>query len=234
MILIGGDNVEIKQLINKYKPIIILSIILITMVVLNFYLLYILNSKEDNEEVIITKEEKKEEPQLFKVDIKGQINKPGLYELKEGSRVMDVINQAGGLTDNADTSVINLSKKVKDEMVILIYSKAEVEKLKEDEEKPQIICPEINDACVTDELEEPLIPNEETKEETKETPTGKISLNKATLEELQTLDGIGATKAQAIIDYRTQNGSFKTIEELKEVSGIGEATFEKIKDKITT
>ena len=106
-------------------------------------------------------------------------------------------------------------------------------KLKEDEQEPIIVCPEVNDACVTDELEEPLIPKEE---ETSEgaTSTGKVSLNTATLEELQTLDGIGESKAQAIIDYRTQNGPFETIEQLKEVSGIGDSTFEKIKDKITT
>lgn len=225
---------DFKELINKYKPIIILSIIIASLVILNFYLLFLLNSKEESEPEVITSEETEEkEPSLFKVDIKGQINKPGLYEIEEGSRVMDVINKAGGLTDNADTSIINLSKKIKDEMVILIYSKAEVEKLKEDEEEPVIVCPEVNDACVTDELDEPLIPKEE---ETKEnaTPTGKVSLNTATLDELQTLDGIGESKAQAIIDYRTQNGPFETIEELKEVSGIGDSTFEKIKDKITT
>mgnify|MGYP005804337483 FL=1 len=223
-----------KELILKYKPIIILSVIVALLVALNFYLLFLLNQEEDIEEdVVITEETEEDVKKIFKVDIKGQINKPGLYEVEEGSRVMDVINKAGGLTDNADTSVINLSKKVKDEMVILVYSKAEVEKLKEDEQEPIIVCPEVNDACVTDELEEPLIPKEE---ETSEgvTSTGKVSLNTATLEELQTLDGIGESKAQAIIDYRTQNGPFETIEQLKEVSGIGDSTFEKIKDKITT
>ena len=223
-----------KELILKYKPIIILSVIVALLVALNFYLLFLLNQEEDIEEdVLITEETEEDVKKIFKVDIKGQINKPGLYEVEEGSRVMDVINKAGGLTDNADTSVINLSKKVKDEMVILVYSKAEVEKLKEDEQEPIIVCPEVNDACVTDELEEPLIPKEE---ETSEgaTSTGKVSLNTATLEELQTLDGIGESKAQAIIDYRTQNGPFETIEQLKEVSGIGDSTFEKIKAKITT
>ena len=213
-----------KELILKYKPIIILSVIVALLVALNFYLLFLLNQEEDIEEdVVITEETEEDVKKIFKVDIKGQINKPGLYEVEEGSRVMDVINKAGGLTDNA----------VKDEMVILVYSKAEVEKLKEDEQEPIIVCPEVNDACVTDELEEPLIPKEE---ETSEgaTSTGKVSLNTATLEELQTLDGIGESKAQAIIDYRTQNGPFETIEQLKEVSGIGDSTFEKIKDKITT
>lgn len=225
---------NLKELILKYKPIIILSVIVALLVALNFYLLFLLNQKEEIEEdVVITEEAEDEVKKVFKVDIKGQINEPGLYEMEEGSRVMDVINKAGGLTDNADTSVINLSKKVKDEMVILIYSRDEVEKLKEEEQEPIIVCPEVNDACVTDELEEPLIPK---KEETSDgaVSTGKVSLNTASLEELQTLDGIGESKAQAIIDYRTQNGPFETIEQLKEVSGIGDSTFEKIKDKITT
>ena len=145
---------------------------------------------------------------------------------------MDVIEKAGGLTDKADTSVINLSKKVKDEMVILVYSKAEVQKMKEQNEKSDIVCPEVNDACTKDEALEPLI-EKETKDNKVTDGNTKISLNTATLEELQTLTGIGEAKAKAIIEYRTQNGKFNSIEDIKNVTGIGDALFEKIKDNIT-
>ena len=67
----------------------------------------------------------------YYVDIKGAVNNEGVYKLKEGSRVIDVINESGGLKENADTSIINLSKKIKDEMFIIIYTKEEVQKYKE-------------------------------------------------------------------------------------------------------
>lgn len=224
---------NIQTLIQKHKPIIILSIIIIVLITLNLYMLWLLNTNESKEEPPIEiKEEKQEEPKLLKVDIKGEIQNPGLYEVSENSRVMDIIEKAGGLTKNADTSVINLSKKVKDEMVILIYSKKEVQKLKEKEEI-KITCPSINDACVTNELDEPLIENNKTNKNEK-TTNSKVSINKATIEELQTLTGIGESKAKAIIEYRLKEGEFKTIEDIKNVSGIGDAAFEKIKDNITT
>lgn len=214
----------IKDLIQKYKPIITLSIIIIILTSLNLYMLWLLNQKEKPVEPIITTKEEKE-TKLLKVDIKGEINKPGLYEVNSENRVMDIINKAGGLTKNADTSIINLSKKVKDEMVILIYSKQEVKKLKEKEEI-KIECPEVNDACITNEIEKPLI-------EQSKPNIGKVSINKATIEELQTISGIGEAKAKAIIEYRSKEGEFKTIEDIKKVNGIGEALFEKIKDNIT-
>ncbi len=224
---------DIQTLMQKYKPVIVLSIIIIILITLNLYMLWLLNTNESEEEepIIETKEEKKE-PKLLKVDIKGEVEHPGLYEVNENSRVMDIIEKAGGLTKNADTSVINLSKKVKDEMVILVYSKREVQKLKEKAETT-ITCPSVNDACVTDEVEKPLIESKQTTKDTK-TTNGKVSINKATIEELQTLSGIGEAKAKAIIEYRLKEGEFKTIEDIKNVNGIGDAAFEKIKDNITT
>ncbi len=223
---------EIKELIQKYKPIIILSIIIVILTSLNLYMLWLLNKDEVKEEaqIVETKETEETKSKLVKVDIKGEIVHPGLYEVTEESRVMDIIDKAGGLTENADTSVINLSKKVKDEMVILVYSKAEVEKLKEKAETT-ITCPEVNDACITDEATTPLIEEDQTNSQT---TNGKISINKATIEELQTLNGIGEAKAKAIIEYRLKEGEFKTIEDITKVDGIGEALFEKIKDNITT
>lgn len=174
------------------------------------------------------KTEKKEEIEKIKVDIKGEINTPGVYELTKENNVMDAINLAGGLTNKSDTSNINLSKKLKDEMVIIVYSKQEIINMKE---KEKITCPPCNNACIEEKDETSKI-NITEKKETNES-NGKININTANIEELQTLTGIGETKAQNIIDYRNKTGGFKNIEEIKNVQGIGESAFEKIKDNIT-
>lgn len=163
----------------------------------------------------------------IKVDIKGQIINPGIYELKSSSRVIDVIEIAGGLTEDADTSVINLSKKITDEMVIIVYSKSQVqefEKTKEIEKQVQEKCSENeiyslkNEACIS----------------TTNEINGKINLNTATKEELMTLQGIGESKAKEIIKYRESNGNFKSIEDIKNINGIGDNLFAAIKENITT
>lgn len=175
------------------------------------------------------------EEKKLKIDIKGEIKKPGVYELKENDRVSDAIKASGGLTENADTTLINLSKTLKDEMVIIIYNKNEIEKLRQElKETKKIIeyiekdctCPDtINEACIKEAPKQA-----QNKSEAKE---GKISLNTATLEELETLPGVGESKAKQIIKYREENNGFKTIEEIKEISGIGESTFEKFKEYIS-
>lgn len=185
-------------------------------------------NNKDNKTNSLEKEPVKEiSEEKYKVDIKGQVKEPGIYEVKISSRVIDVIELAKGLTENADTSVINLSKKVTDEMVIIVYSKDEVKefkKTKEVEQQVQEKCLQKdenalkNDACIST--------------DTTKTPT-KVSLNSATAEELMTLTGIGEAKAKEIIAYRDANGPFKTIEELKNIPGIGESIFAKIKENIT-
>ena len=161
------------------------------------------------------------------VDVKGEVNTPGVYELTVSNTVMDAINKAGGLTKISDTSNINLSKKLEDEMVIIVYSKSEIEKMNEEE---KIECPPCNNACITEEDEKAKLDEEN---ETKNIQTGKVNINTADIETLQTLTGIGEVKAQAIIDYRNKNGGFKTLEDIKNVSGIGDSVYEKIKDNIT-
>ena len=168
----------------------------------------------------------KKEIKKIKIDIKGEINSPGVYELTEENNVMDAISLAGGLTNKSDTSNINLSKKLKDEMVIIVYSKQEIVNMKEQE---KIICPPCNNACIEENDEISKIDLKEDKKET----VGKININTASIEELQKLNGIGQSKAQSIVDYRNKNGEFKDIQEIKNVQGIGEAAFEKIKDNIT-
>ena len=191
----------------------------------------VLNTEE--EEIEVKKPEEEEQVTYYQVDIKGEINNPGIYEVKEGSRVIDVIRLAGDLTSNADTSVLNLSKKVKDEMVIIVYSYDEVANFTETKEKEKIeqeACIKqselINGACIDD--------SSLTNQEENSEPSTKISLNNATLEELMTLNGIGESKAKAIIAYRDTVGAFKSIEELKNVDGIGDTLFEQIKENITT
>ena len=172
----------------------------------------------------------------IKIDIKGAVKNPGVYELENNSRVNDAIEISGGLTKDADTSVINLSKNLTDEMVIIIYTKDEIsEMLKGDTSikyiEKECICPKLeNDACIDNIVDNK--PNNDSSNSSSSN-NSKVSLNNATIDELMQLPGIGEVKAKAIINYREENGGFKTIEELKEVNGIGEATFNKIKDQLT-
>lgn len=234
----------------KFK---IISIIFVIALFVISYLIYF-NHDNDviayNDTEVIEKEEIKEkieEIKKIKIDIKGNIVNPGVYELDEGSRVIDAINIAGGLLESSDTSNINLSKKLKDQNVIIISS------IKEEKEPEKVIeyvyieceCPKINDACITNEVVNFQENNEiqETNEDLKENKeeivsdniesnNGQVSINNASIEELLTLPGIGESKAKAIINFREEN-PFTTLEDIKNVSGIGDALFEKIKDFIT-
>ena len=185
--------------------------------------------KKDSEIVIKKKEKTSTSEILFKVDIKGQVTNPGIYSLKEGSRVIDVIEASGGLTENANTTVINLSKKIEDEMVIIIYSNEEVNNFSKTKEvEKQVIEKCIkkdenslqNDACINQSNEQ------------SNTDNNLININTATQEELMTLSGIGESKAKDIITYRSEN-AFTSIEDIKNVPGIGESLFAKIKENIT-
>lgn len=176
------------------------------------------------------------------VDVKGAIKNPGVYELLEINRVIDAINLSGGLLENADTSNINLSKKLKDEMVIIVDFKKE-------EVKEEITCPSVKEESNQDNDKEP-IENDALIDDNKEeinndaslddesnngnnlNSNSKISLNAATKEELMTLPGIGESKALDIIEYRN-NSLFKSIEEITNVKGIGNSIYEKIKEFIT-
>ncbi len=159
-----------------------------------------------------------EAKEIIRVDVKGMVKKAGVYELAKDSIVNDAIKKAGGLTSKADTTNVNLSKSLTNEMVIYIPKKEEVTKST------------VNDALVDKSNSVGFIDNESSNETTN--TTTKVNINTATLKDLITLNGIGESKAQAILEYRTKNGNFKTLEDLKKVSGIGEAAYEKIKDNI--
>ena len=159
-----------------------------------------------------------EAKETIRVDVKGMVKKAGVYELAKDSIVNDAIKKAGGLTSKADTTNVNLSKSLTNEMVIYIPKKEEVTKSV------------VNDALV-DKSNSVGFEDSPSSNATSNTTTN-VNINTATIKELITLSGIGESKAQAILEYRTKNGNFKTLEDLKKVSGIGEAAYEKIKDNI--
>ncbi len=218
------DYYKLKVLNNKKIVFIIIGILIIIALLLYYFLVY---QKDDDvipNDLIVTEEENISNESEIIVDIKGHIAKPGIYKFNnsDNARVNDLIVKAGGLLKDADTSTINLSKKLEDEMIIIIYSKNEITnytktiedlktKLELCEKKPK------NDACIT------VSP---------EASNSKININEASVEELETLSGIGKSKAEAIIEYRKKN-KFKSIDEIMNVDGIGESIFANIKENIT-
>lgn len=217
----------------------LLFFVFFSLMSINCYQVYLLSREEDNNDIILENEvkeevvaEKKEEvTEKVKVDIKGAIKKPGVYELDSNSIINDVIKLAGGLKTNASTKYLNLSKKILDEMVINIYTESEVKKMKE----PVDVC-EVKDQDLTNCDDATIIvTNPDSNKDisnSNEVVDNKVSINNGTKEELMTLSGIGEVKAQAIIDYRNKNGKFSKIEDLMNVSGIGESTYNQIKDNI--
>ena len=217
----------IKDYVMKHIVVFIVAIITVLSVLGSITYVYLMSDKECPvcEDTVKPLSEEEAEPlETVKVDVKGAVKNPGVYELFLGSTIKDAIDTAGGTTSSAVTSNINLSKRLSDEMVVYVFTKTEI---KEAESKNQIVCEIPKCECETISIDNGItgeIGNTENK---------KISINSATLEELMTLDGIGEAKAKAIIEYRTTNGPFERIEDLLEVSGIGDAMFENIKDKIT-
>ncbi len=155
-----------------------------------------------------TEKEVKEEPveqDLITVDVKGAVKAPGIYDLPVGSRVNDAVQKAGGLTEQADSKSLNLAQKVSDEALVYVPTKGE-------EAASQQF------GSGTD--------SSTSKEK-------KVNINKASLEELKQVKGLGGKRAQDIIDHRESNGKFMSVDELKKVSGIGAKTIEKLKDYVT-
>lgn len=227
----------VKSFWQKYFLLIIMFLLSLTSLGFSLYNTYYLSNQYSKETVTLpdnhleesSKEETKELESIpedkYYVDIKGYVKKPGVYEVSKTSIVNDCLKLAGGLLKNADTTTINLSKPVSAAMVIYVPKKNEV--IKSTTDKTTTATTEIpNNAAIPD--------NSNTSSNTSSATTNlKINLNTASKEELTKLSGIGEAKAQDIIDYRNTNGSFKTIEEIKNISGIGDALFAKIKDNIS-
>lgn len=222
--------------IKKYYRIALTIIIPFLILLLIVHLLFNKNNDSVNEDLdeLLAEEVDNNSNNGLMVNIKGAVVNPGVYSFTNGERVIDAIEKSGGLLENADTSVINLSKNLFDEMVIVIYTYDEVQAMKGQNILIQYVerecnCPKLeNDACLNDNDKSSgdSIGNQNSNQT-------KISINIASIDELQTLSGIGASKAKAIVDYRNTNGPFSRIEDVMNVSGIGEAVFAKIKDYIT-
>ena len=249
---------------------------------------------DGNDDLLVSNVESKDKEVVstIRAEVKGEVVSPGVYELDAGSRLQDLVTKAGGFKDSAYYDNINLSMKLKDEMVLVVYNKSATKKSKKSvtvnkktevkkevpsqsnsENKSKTVTSESNikttdEKCeVTNEIideclekkESVIVKEEDTSEkeilETNEnvetnitssdniennivksetSNTNKIiNINTAGLKELSTLKGIGEAKAQKIIDYREANGSFKTIEDIMKVKGIGKATYEKFKANIS-
>lgn len=169
---------------------------------LDIYDIALIEGNENNDEKIENKISK------IKVHITGEVLKQGLIELDEGSRIADAINEAGNITEFADLSKVNLAYELSDGQKVYIPS------IKDETEE-----------YISESAGESVLEDEDVKD-------GKININTADIDLLQTINGVGESLASKIIDYRKQNGKFKSIEDLKKVSGIGDKKFEDIKDKV--
>jgi competence protein ComEA len=130
----------------------------------------------------------------------GAVGKAGVYELDEGSRLYEAIELAGGMSEDADTTYLNMARVLTDGEQVVVYTVTEALNLKAEEAQAKL---------------------------------GLVNINTADLTELTTISGIGESRAKAIIDYREKNGAFSSIEDIKNVDGIKDGLFSKIKDKIT-
>lgn len=207
-----------RQYLNKafllsHKEIVIKAAVIICIIMVAFFVFV---SEEENgeyaEDVVVqsteTKAESREETQTpvsIIVDVGGAVKTPQVVELKENSRVADAISAAGGLTEQADTAGINQAAFLTDGEKVYIPEKGE----------SGTIISGITSAVGSEVTQQ------------------KININTATSEELQTLDGIGPVTAEKILTYRDRNGAFQNIEDLKNVDGIGDKTFENLKEHIT-
>lgn len=205
------------EFLNKKQKIIIAVVAIIAIIFIGYCIInkagkleYVdLETEETYEEEENKIEETKKEEYII-VHITGAVEKQGIVEVKKDARISDVIKKAGGITEEADLTKINLAYAVKDGQKIYV--------------------PNINDKkdveYITEKPGEAVIEEEKGKKE-------KVNINTATQTELETISGIGPSTALKIINYRTENGKFKKIEDITNVPGIGEAKFKSIKDSIT-
>lgn len=203
-----------KSIIKKF--LILLSILTVIIIAILF------SNKESEEfeytDIIVSNESKsassmEEEkiPNIIKVYVTGEVRNQGVIELNEGARIEDAIIVAGGITELADLTDVNLAYCLEDEQKLYI--------------------PSINDN--KNEIEYLTEENGENVIQTTNKKSNKININTSGIDELCTLSGVGEALAQKIIDYREENGKFKSIEDLKNVSGIGEKKYESLKEHIT-
>lgn len=196
-----------NKLNKKYTALVVIGI-------LTLFFLVVFSGCENNKNSVSlesenetkTRQEIATEAKDLYVYVTGAVKKPGGYAVKQGSRVFEVIEKAGGMTKAAKKDYINQAETVADSQNINIITKKQYKK---------------------------LISNEKNQNNDNKTGSGKININSADVAELTGLSGIGEAKAKAIIQYRNENGNFTNIEDIKKVSGIGDALFKKISNEIT-
>ena len=202
---------------KKISVYIVIGFIIIILVLICFMFFKDENMNEDNisfedsliiDDSIVDEEDVQEEVKKIKIHITGEVNNEGIVELDKGARIDDAIKMAGNITSNADLSKVNLAYELLDGQKVYIPSLNE----------------EIEEYVASEAGENVL--------EESEAVGGKININVADASALQTINGVGESLANKIINYRQKNGKFKSIDDLKNVSGIGEKKFEDIKDKI--
>ena len=209
--------------LTKKQKIIVIAIAGIVVIGIMYFIYNKNQVKEDinieNEILVnnVSTNENNTNDDMVIIHITGSVKNPGIVKLKEESRIEDAIEAAGGLTENADITKVNLAYVVEDGTKIKIPSASE-----EDIGDEDIIDSKSGDNII---IEENTISSNNS--------TQTININKATEKEFETLPGIGPSLASKIIEYRNQNGKFGSIEDIKNVNGIGDSKYEKIKDLIT-
>lgn len=192
----------------RYRPYLLMLFLFVIVLAGTIYFL----RRPEPSAMVITTPTPKPTPTMatLVVDVRGAVSNPGVYTLPAGSRVQDALALAGDVLANADTRTLNLARKLNDGEQIYVPAQGEATPV-----------PPASSRSATSRTPTPAV------------PAGKININTATLAELDALPGIGASIGQRIIDYRTQNGNFQKIDDLKKVRGIGDALFAQIKDLIT-
>lgn len=237
---------NILYYIKKYgKDALIILLLIICVALLIYRTFYKTEEDKSDENKLAVTEldqqiEVEETPKKTKIyiDIKGAVKKPGVYEVEEGSIMNEAITLAGGFKTNAYQNGINLSKKIADETVIYVYTKEEIKKKEEQKSQVPIETCKTPDYSICECIEKNAsvieVDSSANKSDNEIKPAKTlVNINTATIEELTAISGIGESKAQAIISYRNENGNFKSITDIMNVTGIGESLFAKIKEFIT-
>lgn len=217
---------HIKQFLLSFKEKKLGILLAIVSLVLIICLTFFFKIKEDDKKVTLPsqmnltenlsttaqndREEEKTNPEMetIMVDIKGAVVKEGVYQLQRNSRVTDAIQIAGGLREDADPNAINLAQKLSDEAILYVARKGENKSIIDSQGQQSS---SIEQGGQRDQ---------------------KVNINKATIEDLRKIPGIGEKRAQEILDARDSKGGFKSIDDLLTISGIGQKTLEKIKNDI--
>lgn len=206
------------EILNKKQKIIVVVLIIIMCIVIGYYIISKTEKYDysDIEKISnIVEEDQEVDDNIIEnkivIHITGEVEEEGVIELEKGARISDAIEEAGGTTEEADLSNVNLAYSLSD------GQKVKIPNINEKDEEIIVVEEKAGDNII--------IEGNKSKEE-------KININKAAQTEIETLPGIGPSTALKIITYRNEHGKFKNIEDIKNVSGIGDSKFENIKEYI--